>query len=77
MDEWGARLKQVEAKARKSSADAAVGLDKAADDLREKIDELRARLDDAGDDTGDDMDDFIASVEGAWDAVKARLDEKE
>jgi uncharacterized protein (TIGR00730 family) len=57
LDEWGARLKQVEAKARKSSADAAVGLDKAADDLREKIDELRARLDEAGDDTGDDMDD--------------------
>jgi hypothetical protein len=77
LDEWAARLRLIEAKGRGSSADAAIELDKAADDLRSKIDELRGKMSEGRDDAEDDLDSFIGSVEGAWEAIKDRIEDEE
>ncbi|MBW6468338.1 MAG: hypothetical protein ACNA76_03260 [Anaerosomatales bacterium] len=73
LDEWSARLKQLEAKARASSADAAIEFDKAADDLRDKIEELRAKASEGQDDLESDLERLGRSAEGAWEAIKDRL----
>lgn len=77
IDEWAARLKQIEAKARGSSADAAIEFDKAADDMRARIEEMRDRLAEDSGDLDEQMERLSKSAEGTWQAVKDRLGGKE
>ncbi len=73
LDEWRARLEQIEAKARGASADVRSELDRAGDDLREKIQQLRSAMKDESSDLDAEIDRLSASAEGAWEAIKERF----
>jgi hypothetical protein len=77
LDEWAARLKQIEAKARQTSAEGVIEFDKAADDLRSRMAELRGKMSDEGDDLEDDLEHLFRSAEGAWEALKDRIEDEE
>jgi len=75
LDEWGARIDQLKAKAKQADADMRIKLDEQIQSLKKRREDLRGRLDELKKSSGDAWHSISEGIDHAMDDLKGAWEE--